>query len=108
MKNYFLLAVFLAVFSGSATSATIVSGWTKIIELYPTREGLMFITEYKNVSLSTCEDGARFALKPENPEYTTQSSAIIAAFIAQKEINMTIEVRPAACNGVVDRFRVRR
>ena len=87
--------------------ATITSEWTKITQLYPTASGLMFNTVYKNTDVSKCEGGTRFLLNPANADYQLQASVLIAAFMSNKEVMLYIAEAPAACTGLVDRFRVK-
>lgn len=87
--------------------ATITSTWTKVTRLYPTSTGLMFNTEYKNTEVSGCEGGSRFSLNSANADYQVQASALIAAFMSNKEVLLYISELPVACHGTVDRFMVR-
>jgi len=87
--------------------ATITSTWTKVTQLYPTSGGLLFNTAYKNTEVSSCEGGSRFFLNPANADYQVQASALIAAFMSNKEVLLYISELPVACHGTVDRFMVR-
>lgn len=101
-----IIGISLFVFSFIA-EATITSTWTKVTQLYPTSAGLMFNTEYKNTEVSSCEGGSRFLLNPKNVDYQVQASVLVAAFMGNKEVLLYISDAPVACNGVVDRFRVK-
>ncbi|MDX3775831.1 hypothetical protein QE250_17105, partial [Chromatiaceae bacterium AAb-1] len=97
MKIFYL---FLAIFSFNLWSVEIKSGWTKIEQLYPTSEGLAFITSYKNTEVSSCNDGGRFSLNPDNRDYNVQASALMAAFMGEKQVSLYILQKPVQCYGV--------
>ncbi|MGP9802139.1 hypothetical protein [Rheinheimera sp. NSM] len=100
--------VLLLLFCASANAAPVWSGYTEVTNLYPTVEGLMFNTLYKNPQLSSCDDGGRFVLNMAVPDYNTQVSVLIAAFMAGKRVNLYIEDQPARCAAVIIRFKVAR
>ncbi|MCS4306759.1 hypothetical protein M2404_001084 [Rheinheimera pacifica] len=107
-RKAFFAFVLSTAFFPESVFATINSGWTKIRYIYPTGTGMLFVTEYKNTELSTCDGGSRFLLNINHPDYPTQVSALIAAFIAQKDVNLFIVEQPPACHALVDRFMVGR
>jgi len=86
------------------------SGWTKVSYIYPYSAGLNIITQYKNTELSSCDNGGRFFLPKTNANYQVLSSAIIAAFIAGKEINFNIDgegITQPTCSPTLNRLMVR-
>ncbi|MCS4306781.1 hypothetical protein M2404_001106 [Rheinheimera pacifica] len=99
---------FLSLFSAAVECDPIWSDYTEITNLYPTDYGLAFNTLYKNLELSSCDGGTRFILNKDSAEYNTQVSVLIAAFMAQKRVNLYIEDLPAKCFATVIRFRVAR
>lgn len=105
MKRILFVVVLLFCFELPAKTW---SGNTEITQLYPTKEGLIFNTVYKNTELSSCDGGSRFVLDIAATDYSTQASVLIAAFMAGKRVNLYIEDLPAKCSAVVNRFRVLR
>jgi hypothetical protein len=89
-----------------AQAAEIWSGYTKISYLYPASDGMYFNTVYANTSLSSCDSGTRWFIPTGFPNYNTLTAALIAAFLAGKQVNLNITVGPPQCGGSVNRFVV--
>lgn len=102
IRTFFILVLFVAM----STQAGTWSGYTEITRLYPTKEGLVFNTAYKNTGLSSCDGGSRFVLDIAATDYSTQASVLLAAFMAGKRVDLYIEDLPVRCDAVVNRFRV--
>ena len=84
------------------------SGYTNITGLYPYVGGLIFNTEYANQELSTCDNGHRFQIAIDHPNYQLMSSALLAAFISGKQVNFNIESgQQPTCQPKINRFMVR-
>lgn len=79
-----LLLLVVTTVQGNETE--VWSSFTKITKLYPTSTTLAFFTEYKNPTYSTCDGGSRFSLDPNYSNYNIQAGALMAAFMADKEI----------------------
>lgn len=62
------------------------SGYTKITNLYPAWNDLSFMVANGNADYSTCDDGKRFSVRIDHPNYQVLSSAIMMAFVANKPI----------------------
>uniref|UniRef100_UPI00404745A6 hypothetical protein n=1 Tax=Rheinheimera sp. TaxID=1869214 RepID=UPI00404745A6 len=105
MKRILFVVVLLFCFELQAKTW---SGYTEITRLYPTKEGLVFNTAYKNTGLSSCDGGSRFVLDISATDYSTQASVLLAAFMAGKRVDLYIEDLPVRCDAVVNRFRVAR
>ena len=99
---YFLLVSI----SSTAFSADVWSGRTKINAIYPTSSGMRFITEFSH-PVSTCSGSKRFQLDDTSGQYQDKVAALIAAFMANKDINMLFDnQQTATCAAFVDRFIV--
>jgi hypothetical protein len=91
----------------TSSAAIAWSSWTEIKQVYPQEVALTFNTTYLN-PLSLCENGTRWVLNPGNPDYSTQAGALLAAFMAGKEIRFAYEdTQEPSCNPTVTRFRIK-
>jgi hypothetical protein len=104
MKKFYVAILLLI--SCISNAATINSTQTSIAALYPTRDGLAFLTDSYSSTLSTCDGGKRFMLNKANLDYNAQASALIAAFMANKQVSLIIISDSTACSPLIDRFWV--
>lgn len=105
VKRFFFLISFLLI-SFNASSATIWSGNTSIIYVYPTETGFAFVVDYSN-PISTCDNGRRFQFKADAPKHDVMVSTFLAAFMAGKQVNLAIDdTQVPTCSPKVNRFRV--
>lgn len=79
---------------------------TNVIEVYPNTTGLVFVTSYANTQISTCDNGKRFSISKDHPNYDVMASAMLAAFMAGEKIVFHIESGQNGCQPTIDRFRV--
>jgi hypothetical protein len=89
-----------------AQAAEVWSGATKLTALYPATDGMYFNTVYANTALSSCDSGTRWFIAAGSPNYATLTAALMAAFMADKQVNLNINVVPPQCGAVVNRFVV--
>ena len=104
IKKMVLLSIFL-MFS-KVVSAEPWSTLTNVIEVYPNTVGLVFVTSYANTQISTCDNGKRFSISKDHPNYDVMASAMLAAFMADEKIVFHIESGQNGCQPTIDRFRV--
>ena len=86
--------------------AEVWSGPTRIVSVYPTSTEYLFVTEYRNTTYSTCDNGGRWAISRNYPNYAAMVASLLAAFAADKQISIVIDELPPSCNGLVNRFHV--
>ncbi|WP_299004285.1 hypothetical protein [uncultured Shewanella sp.] len=107
MLRYFALVVGV-VCSMNAYAAWKSSEYVNIRTLYPFDKGLAFNTEHVDKALSLCDNGTRFFLSSEDKNYQVKASALMAAFMAKKQILIRYDEDQApACEAKVNRFLVR-
>jgi len=83
------------------------SGTSEIMWVYPTTDGLAFITSYKNEGISSCDNGARYMISSKHPNYNVLSSALLAAFFSDKKISFNIDSgQEKTCSPTINRFNV--
>jgi len=81
------------------------SGNATINTLYPTTDGLTFMTSYVNTELSLCDGGKRFKIAKTHPNYDVMVSTMISAFMSGKEISFNIESgQQPSCAPAINRF----
>lgn len=111
MKRQITIAVLaLGTLLATASSAFAITQWTgntHITELYPTKTHFVFMTEYKNTALSTCNGGSRFQVANTHPQYEAITNALTAAFLAGKTVNIYVD-GPQSCAMTIDRVRIKR
>jgi len=103
-----LTVIFFAPTAHPATSSGEWSDTTFITAIYPMNERLVFMTEFGDRDLSSCNSGSRFALDPDSPGYKTQVAALLTAFANGMRIRMYIRAgqNVPTCAPVIDRFSV--
>lgn len=101
-------AVLLASLTGvPVKAAEIWSGETVIRHVYPEAGGMNFMTTYSNLSLSNCDNGARWTIAATTPNYQAMVATLLVAFATEKAVNLNITVNPVQCAGIVNRFIVK-
>lgn len=103
--NTMVLLSVVLMFS-KALSAEPWSTLTNVIEVYPNAAGLVFVTSYVNAQISTCDNGKRFSISKDHPNYEVMVSTMLAAFMAGEKIVFHIESGQNGCQPTIDRFRV--
>ncbi|WP_299491374.1 hypothetical protein [uncultured Shewanella sp.] len=104
---------FFALVAGVVCSMNGYAGWksseyVNILRLYPVDTGLAFITEHVDKELSLCDSGTRFLLAKEDENYQVKVSAMMAAFMAKKQILIRYdENQEPACEAKVNRFLIK-
>lgn len=97
-------------FLSSISYADPWSSSTKILQLYPAADGLIFITDsYSNTELSSCDGGKRFYISKNHANYQVMVSVLIAAFMADKEVSLNIDgegLTSPVCYPSINRFFV--
>lgn len=84
------------------------SGNTKITHLYPTSDGLVFMSEFANASISKCDNGKRWMIAKTHVNYDVLVSNLMAAFYSQKLITFNIDNNQSSCQPTINRFLVLR
>lgn len=102
--KFILLSMCLVL--SKVVSAEPWSTLTNVIEVYPNTAGLVFVTSYANTQISTCDNGKRFSISKDHPNYDVMASAMLAAFMADEKIVFHIESGQNGCQPTIDRFRV--
>lgn len=83
------------------------SGYVSIYKIYPTSGGLSFFPNYKDNSVSSCDDGQRFTLPLSALNYEVKASSLISAFMANKKVTIAYDRKQVkSCSAIVDRFIV--
>ena len=82
------------------------SGPTKIQFIYPAKEGLVFLSVFKNPAVSTCDLGSRFLIPINHVNYNVMVSGMMAAFMADKTINFYYDDSQKSCIPAIDRFHI--
>src|SRR5690606_3189624 len=103
--NAIILLSILLMFS-KVVSAEPWSTLTNVVEVYPNTTELVFVTSYANTHISTCDNGRRFSISKDHPNYDVMASAMLAAFMAGEKIVFHIESGQNGCQPTIDRFRV--
>src|SRR5690606_11605535 len=97
--------IFFLIFSTAATAEP----WSEMADVttvYPHTEALIFVTTYVNTQISTCDNGRRFSISKDHPNYDVMVSTMLAAFMGSKRITFHIESNQQDCQPTIDRFRV--
>jgi hypothetical protein len=109
-KRAVVVASFAALLSGVASNAWSAEFWTpvtRITTLYPASGALHLLTEYGNTTLSACDSGRRWTIDATHDNYNVLSAAMMAAFMAGKQVQLNITVAsPTPCGGTINRFMV--
>lgn len=80
-------------------------GPTKIERLYPTSDFFAFIVSTPLESQSACDNGRRFHIARDNPNYDALVSALMLAYTMGKEITININGNDTAqCSASINRF----
>jgi len=104
MKLQIAVVLFLV---GSGAFADPWSGAAEIQMVYPVQGGIAFITSYKNPEISGCDGGARYMISSEHSNYAVMSSALLAAFMAEKKISFNIDNgQSGECSPTINRFHI--
>ena len=84
-------------------------GFTKLTQVYPHPEGVSVNTEHSYPQYSNCDEGRRFNLPVDHPNYEVMADALVEGFIAGKDFNLNIKTSGSeeVCQPEIDRFRVR-
>ncbi|WP_394203730.1 hypothetical protein [Marinagarivorans algicola] len=103
-----VIAISLSLMLSSVAMADPWTGKTKIKWLYPAASGFHFGTqEYANSDLSSCDHGTRFHIPLDHPNYNALVSSMLAAFAADKQINININGEEGkSCSPSINRFFV--
>lgn len=92
------------------TCVAIADPWsetTKVKTLYPYSGGMIFMSEYSNPEISSCDGGSRFQIAKTHPNYETLVSAMVAAFMANKRVWFNIDSgQSRTCAPTINRFLV--
>ena len=93
-----------------SSSLAIADTWTnpsKINRIYPTDVGLNIVLEdYANKNLSSCNNGQRYLVPIDHPNYEVYASAMMMAFVSGKKVYMFIKNQALDCSLTIDRFMV--
>ena len=104
-KNVLSVVLLLTIFMSGAIGET-WSGQTRLKQLYPYAGGLIFLSDYANTSLSTCDGGTRFQIAKSHENYEVMVSTLMAAFMADKIISFNVDDQLATCMPSINRFMV--
>lgn len=105
IRKLFLLCVIFV------SSVCVADPWissVKVVQLYPSSEGYIFIINDGALpELSTCSDGKRFSIALTHPNYDAMVSTLIFAFASAKTINLNLVSNQApTCSPTIGRFSV--
>lgn len=69
--------------------------FSSIQQLLAYKDGLVFLTnDYADKSISLCDNGSRWELSKAHPNYDAMASALIATFMAGKQVSLMLEPSP--------------
>ncbi|MEM9102186.1 MAG: hypothetical protein AAGB12_07665 [Pseudomonadota bacterium] len=104
---FFIVVSLFASFSVSAVTWK-DSGYVEITQLYPYDGGLIVYPKYADTSVSSCDNGTRFAIYSTEPNYNVKASLLVAAFMANKKVNLRYDAeQPKICEPLINRFLVK-
>ncbi len=102
----FAFTVALVACASQARAGYGVNG-ARIVRLYPHANGYSIILDQSH-SKSTCDGGKRFNIVKGHKNYDAMVSTVIAAFMAQKKLNLVIEDEHSFCAPPINRLQVLR
>lgn len=82
------------------------SSTVNVTKLYPYNGGLIFNTDYVNTNISTCDNGTRYSISIDHPNYQVLASAMMAAFMAGNKVVFNINDQNPSCMPTINRFMV--
>lgn len=101
-----LISSLLFCLIGGLAQAETWSDITHVTQLYPYAGGLIFTTDYANESLSSCNEGKRFSISIDHPNYQVMVSAMMTAYVAGKSIQFNVDSQPKTCMPTINRFQM--
>ncbi|KPZ73119.1 hypothetical protein J8L86_12535 [Shewanella sp. MMG014] len=99
---------FVLIILGFSLSAK-ASFWsenTKILHLYPSASGMVFMTDYRNSDVSTCDNGGRYLIPLSHVNYDVLVSTLLASYFSGIKIRMNVDSVTPACSPTINRFIV--
>lgn len=83
-------------------------GYTKVTHLYPAKFGYIFLVDSPLTDYSSCDNGKRFMIDLNHPNYEAMVSTLLLAYAAGKDVHINLEDRTSTtCSPAIDRFMVR-
>ena len=108
MRASRLLLVLIGVLSAPCWSATWKdSPYVTINKMYPFDAGLIIYTSHADPTVSSCDNGTRFAIHYSDENYSVKASLLMAAFMSGKKVLLRYDSsQDKACEARVNRFIV--
>ncbi|GAA4877768.1 hypothetical protein GCM10023333_08780 [Ferrimonas pelagia] len=102
-----ILAILFLTLSFHPRASEQWSGFVQLGHLYPSREGLTFTSSHTD-DISTCDNGRRFIILIEHPNYQVMSSTLLTAWLvdANVSLNYKTNIEPL-CGVPINRIIVR-
>lgn len=80
-------------------------GYTKITHLYPSNDGMIFMVEDPLPEFSACDDGKRFLISINHPNYDVMVSSLLLAYSVGKSIRINLNtISNTTCSPSINRF----
>lgn len=77
--------------------------------LYPSTSGYVFAIDYSYPEYSSCDNGGRFLISIDHPNYEAMVSTLIAAYLSGDRITLNVDsegLSGPVCGPTVNRFMV--
>lgn len=109
MKKYLSALIAFLCLNSMCAVADPWHGYTKIIHLYPASDAFNFLVEDPLPEYSACDNGRRFSVPLDHPNYQALISSLMMAFASDRTIRMNLDSRSSAvCSPTINRVFVRR
>lgn len=107
MRYILLFRLLMLVMVSSSVIADPWHEYTNIEQLYPSFDGYYFIVGTPLTSQSACDNGKRFHIKLDHPNYDALVSSLMFAHATGKKIRMNIDGNSTPqCSASVNRFTI--
>lgn len=108
MKRYFYVLIVFLGFNSMYALADPWHGYTKIIYLYPASDAFHFLVVDGLPEYSACDNGKRFSVPLNHPNYQALISSLMMAFASDRHIRINLDSRSGAvCSPTINRVFVR-
>lgn len=96
MKKYFFALIAFLGLSSMFAVADPWHGYTKFTYLYPASDAFHFIVADGLPEYSACDNGKRFSVPLNHPNYQALISSLMMAFASDRHIRMNLDNRSSA------------
>lgn len=93
MRILYIAITFVGILLSPFCIADPWHGYTKVTHLYPSHDGYFFFVKDGLPSQSTCDNGRRFYVALDHPNYQALVSALMVAYTADVRVRFNINGR---------------